>query len=63
LTLPAKVDSNSNTTNTINMANESVIDRTFTAAFNELDKYYENDELDTCVEKSPELLQSSAIPK
>jgi hypothetical protein len=49
--------------NTIKMANDGVIDRTFNEAFNELSKYYEDDELETCVEKARELLQNSALPR
>jgi hypothetical protein len=49
--------------NTIKMANDSVIDHAFNEAFNELGKYYDDDELDTCVEKARELLQNSALSR
>jgi hypothetical protein len=49
--------------NTIKMANASVIDRAFNEAFNELSKYYEDYELDTCVEEARELLQNGALPR
>lgn len=45
------------------MVNDIVIDRAFTEAFNELNKYYEDDELDTCVGKARELLQDVALPR
>jgi hypothetical protein len=54
---------NTNTTSTIKMANDSVPDRAFTEALNELNKYYEDDELDTCVEKARELLQDIDLPR
>jgi hypothetical protein len=57
------IPTNIDPTNTINMANNSVPDRAFTEAFNELNKYYEDDELDTCVEKARELLQDRALPR
>jgi hypothetical protein len=45
------------------MANDSVIDRAFAEAFRKLNKYYEYDKLDTCVEKARELLQDTALPR
>jgi hypothetical protein len=45
------------------MANDSVLDRAFTEAFNKLNKCYEDDELDICVEKARELLHDSALPR
>lgn len=34
-------------TDTVNMANNSIPNRDYTEAFNELNRYYANDELDT----------------
>jgi len=45
------------------MADDNVPNRAFTEAINELNKYYVDHELDTCIEKARELLQDSALPR
>jgi hypothetical protein len=59
----SQVPTSSDTTNSIQLANDRVIDRAVTEAFNELNKYYEDDELDACVEKARELLQDVNLPR
>lgn len=45
------------------MATESLIDRQFTDAYNQIHELYDNDELDECIEQAQQLLQDPAIPR